>query len=63
MARVEKGEVQLPVTVLHSLPENPLEYGIAVLRMIARKDAGEPLTTEEREAARMACRLHGRDWR
>lgn len=60
MGQVEKGQMQVPVIFVR--PENPAEYAISVLRVFARKDPGEPVTDEEREAARMALRLNGRDW-
>lgn len=63
MAHVEKGQAQVSVTTIGTIkPEAPAEYAISVLRVIARKDEGEPLTGQEREAARMALRVNGRDW-
>lgn len=63
MGRVEAGEVQQSVTTILTRSEKPDEYAVAVLRVISRKDVGEPLSEQEREAARMACRLLGKDWR
>jgi hypothetical protein len=62
MGRVEAGTVQQSVTTLFAKPEEPGEYAAAVLRVVARKDVGEPLTEQEREAARLALRLLGRSW-
>lgn len=61
MGSVEKGELQVP-HVIALRPGNPAEFTVSVLRIIARKDEGEPLTPPEREAARMALRLLGKEW-
>jgi hypothetical protein len=44
------------------IARNKGENAIAVLRVFARKPVGEPLTTEEQEAAREALRLLERPW-
>lgn len=68
MGRAARGELQLPPAMAPALrpevkPENAAEYAVAVLRILSRKDEGEPFTPEEREACRLACRLLGKDWR
>lgn len=63
MGRVEEGTTQLSVTTLFARPGEPAEYAVAVLRILARKDVGEPLLEQERESARLALRLLGKEWR
>lgn len=68
MGRVEKGEMQLtpelsPVMAELPKPGQAAEYTIAVLRVLSRKDVGEPMTEVEREACRLALTALGRDWR
>lgn len=55
--------MQLPVTMLRVIPENRGEYVVSVLRVIARKEPGEPMAPEELEAVRTALRLFGQEWR
>lgn len=65
MGRVETGTVQVSMT-MHREPEPPKnrgEFTVSLLRILARKDVGEPLTGDEREAARLALSLFGHDWR
>jgi hypothetical protein len=62
MGQVEPGEMQFSVTTIAARAQKPAEYTISVLRIFARKDEGEPLLPAEREAARMALRLLGKDW-
>ncbi len=63
MGTVEKGELQTSAVAVMSLrPENPVEFVVSVLKIMARKDVGEPFGGDEREASRQALRLLGRDW-
>jgi hypothetical protein len=60
MATVERGVVEVPV--LRLWPAEPMEYALAVLRLFARKEIGEPLDKNEQEAAQFALTMLDKEW-